>query len=775
LNLLKTKDWLPTTKGSIAPPKAFISKQGIKEVLGDTVAYYEGGLPVATLDLLGVRKEISTDQLLEFLKNYSGDPEANPEMAERVYSELAARDNNVSCSTLASHFSNTPLIFSKNVNGQNHWHLIDECVWEDSSDVLGDDFTYLEKQYLKLKDFFVNKLGVREKVNTQSFSIKWLMLQKSPIDNTKDQRCILDRIYREIRPVALAPDRNQIAWWPEFSEEVKLYVQSDSFVDPLEAIVPDDGELKKIFRKCDGIEFAWLPPKSSIAEWLEFYKTFSAPLLSESVTERLVDDVSYDLVESNQFVTKSTIRLVFTWLREKLPGEYDRLLEEDIIANLISMQEAITYSKINVTFKLSTDYFYDEIAVSYPVFWDKKKNILIYEKNALPSMIAKNIAKGLSPRKYQDLSDWIELNLGATTTDRVSDKGWSVPREVTELLKTSTLPPADSEKGMIGTQSDEMNTVIKTENSIEAAETKALPDGTRNPLQNKSQQSDEPETYTTKVPVYEGECKLTQEFEKLKDDKAKTEMTGSTSTTTLNYEKKINVAFNTGGSMDFNDEYKTRENSFLPTEVKNPVRRGEKLLSNYTSAKINEPSSEERRKTTERQILEGPNEQVRTTLYEWYLGKCQICGESWPKKDGKPYFASAYLVERQHARWIDEPGNALCLCAKHFAQWRHAAKEIPQDVYEQIKKMHLKQEGGTGELAIDFIMLNEKHSIKFDERHFISLRKLLEVTENNSSSLIEPILGSAGIKTSEVGPEKIKAKNGKEIQIFRHPLNKKRK
>ena len=113
-------------------------------------------------------------------------------------------------------------------------------------------------------------------------------------------------------------------------------------------------------------------------------------------------------------------------------------------------------------------------------------------------------------------------------------------------------------------------------------------------------------------------------------------------------------------------------------------------------------------------------------LYEWYRGKCQICAETWPKYDGKPYFAAAYLFERHHAQWLDVPGNAICLCAKHFAQWRHAAKEMPLDVGEQIHSLRLRAEGGDGDLSIDFTLLGKDVAISYDERHLLALEKLIQ-------------------------------------------------
>jgi hypothetical protein len=167
--------------------------------------------------------------------------------------------------------------------------------------------------------------------------------------------------------------------------------------------------------------------------------------------------------------------------------------------------------------------------------------------------------------------------------------------------------------------------------------------------------------------------------------------------------------------------------------VKNPEHRRERLKERYREGIRKEPVLEERRRVTERSLLEEPNEEVRTSLHEWYDGRCQICGKTWPKFDGKPYFIAAYLVERRHARWIDKPGNALCLCADHFAQWRLAAKEMPLDVPEQVHSLRLRREGGDGNLSLWFTLLGKDCEIKYDERHFIALKALLDTAREFNS------------------------------------------
>lgn len=196
----------------------------------------------------------------------------------------------------------------------------------------------------------------------------------------------------------------------------------------------------------------------------------------------------------------------------------------------------------------------------------------------------------------------------------------------------------------------------------------------------------------------------------------------------LDFVQALAEAFNRPGRIMGQDDEDFDYDDDSGQQVRDPERRSGKLAEGYRREISKEPSPKDRRRLTERAMLEGPNEQVRTSLSEWYSGKCQICSETWPKRDGDRYFAAAYLVERRHARWLDDPGNAICLCAKHFAQWRHAAIEMPLSIPDQIRSLKLRREGGNGDLSIDFVLLGADVSITYDERHFLALRTLLEVT-----------------------------------------------
>lgn len=222
---------------------------------------------------------------------------------------------------------------------------------------------------------------------------------------------------------------------------------------------------------------------------------------------------------------------------------------------------------------------------------------------------------------------------------------------------------------------------------------------------------------------------LKEQFERKRQRAQKEQQTQkSTEDRALDFGQALTEAFNRPGRIMGEDDEDFDYDDNSGQEVRDPARRSGKLAEGYRGEISSEPLPKDRRRITERSLLEGPNERVRISLREWYGGKCQICGETWLERNGEPYFAAAYLVERRHARWLDDPANAICLCAKHFAQWRHAAIEMPLSIPDQIRSLKLRREGGNGDLTIAFVLLGADVSITYAERHFVALRTLLEVT-----------------------------------------------
>ncbi len=74
------------------------------------------------------------------------------------------------------------------------------------------------------------------------------------------------------------------------------------------------------------------------------------------------------------------------------------------------------------------------------------------------------------------------------------------------------------------------------------------------------------------------------------------------------------------------------------------------------------------RSTPARAHLERVPSGIRVLLQEVYQGKCQICGFSFMKKDGTPYFEVHHIVPTEG----HHPKNLLVLCANCHAQMEHA-------------------------------------------------------------------------------------------------------
>ena len=199
----------------------------------------------------------------------------------------------------------------------------------------------------------------------------------------------------------------------------------------------------------------------------------------------------------------------------------------------------------------------------------------------------------------------------------------------------------------------------------------------------------------------------------------------------IDYKTLLCDSFNRPGVTEFD---KNEDDYYSNNKVKNSVKRSSKLRAGHKQNITNEPKPEQRRRKVERELLEEPDPKVRQTLYQWYHGKCQICGNTWPKRNGEPYFAAAYLVERQNAAYMDTPANAVCLCAEHFVQWRLAAKETPIDIVEQIKELRLPSEGGKDELSIVFKLLGKDCKIKYCEKHLLDLKELINAQTEISLS-----------------------------------------
>ena len=190
----------------------------------------------------------------------------------------------------------------------------------------------------------------------------------------------------------------------------------------------------------------------------------------------------------------------------------------------------------------------------------------------------------------------------------------------------------------------------------------------------------------------------------------------------VDYHKELKQSFNRKGRTKLSEQFSDTG------PVINADRRRNKSFDDHRTRMEHEPNADARRKKTLRTILEGPDKQTREYLHQMYQGRCQICGNTFPERDGNPFFVSNYIVPRKAARAVDTPANALCFCADHFAKWQHGAIEA-YDILEQIGNYKTKSEGGGVDPTLMMDLCGEKLEIKFTEKHLLDLQELLSASK----------------------------------------------
>ena len=192
----------------------------------------------------------------------------------------------------------------------------------------------------------------------------------------------------------------------------------------------------------------------------------------------------------------------------------------------------------------------------------------------------------------------------------------------------------------------------------------------------------------------------------------------------IDYPAEIEKSFNKPGKTE------VQPHIIDDGRVNNPEHRREKIAEEHSDRLNREPSADDRRRGTYRTLLEGPDPQVREYLSQMYGGKCQICDSTFPERDGKPFFIANYIVERQKSGVVDTSANALCLCADHFAKFKHGAVET-EGVLTYIENFQTESEGGNCQPMLDIELCGEECKIHFKEKHLLDLQELIKVLNDH--------------------------------------------
>jgi len=418
--------WFPTTKGLKQPGETFLDRQELRELFGRALPYASVNPSPEAARLLGLRQAATVDQMLGYIQTLASSRarHADRHLVTKVYAFLSERWR----PDLKARFAAEPLILV--LRPKPHWVKSDEAIWPNRRSVFGEVYAYLESEYDgQLRSFFVEQLGVCEQLNPELYAQAWQRLAKARSPDPEATEHALERIFPELLKVAkTAP---QPAWWPEFTTSTKVWTQSKRFAPARHVFIPDDGDLRRLFR--DEVEYAWQPKHSSFAEFDPLYHALGVRSLAESVKAVPKVDRPTTMGEDSILLTRGAKRAIAYYLWNVLPEVYRRAKDKDMLGHLLKAREK-PVARLLISFTLGRVTVH---ADDGGIYWDQGTDI-IYRSNGVASerleiAMATHLAQRLtSGSGVSQLDNLIGRVLGASEnkSDGIIDKhDWSLPAD----------------------------------------------------------------------------------------------------------------------------------------------------------------------------------------------------------------------------------------------------------------------------------------------------------------------------------------------------------
>lgn len=725
--------WLPTTKGMQRPSHVFKKNSGVYDVLGDTIPYFEHELNGVVSEFLGIRVELSNDELISYLLDLSTSSEGTIQMAERIYSALSLReiDREVKDQLIASDC--IAILKDGNVN----WVSPKVCIWKDRSDLFENEFYFLSNLYPKLKDFFIDALDVASDIGDEQFCELWLDIQKREVVDIKETEDKLTMLYHRLKPLFDSSDVNSSEWWARYLSQAMLWSSCKKFLKTSHLYIPDDGILKDIFNK-DQVGYCWYPKGSSYSQWEPLHTAFQVRSLKKSVSITLRNIEENSLVNPPVYLTISAKTLIIMWLWEKDRDRFRLLTDNGIIHAFIMTLEFKTKN-------LVMDYTLDDISVegTRDCFIDLSCEKMHYTRAAGKTTIAAEISRTLTENDYDEhLELWVKGALSANEDDLRAElkiNNWQIPDELSQLMSGRS---TSSDKFSVDESSTDDNAENQPEDDEQdkaecfTDETEEMNGenngGARGSADSSSQESTQHQH--KKRGSYSGGSSGQSSGQGTKNkassgvgngfqDDSEAEDIEDGFESEESFEDELFSGFNTKDKpINDQDEWNDSHGS-----SNDPNGRYEREYDRASDKNKNSRSQNDRYREVRRKILDGPDPLVRESLYRWYTGRCQICGSTFYQKNGKQFYISHYLVPRRVSDSADMTGNSICLCADHFAQMVYGRIKSP-DIIKQLESIDPANDSFELGLEIN----GEEISIKYNQQHAIALKAFYEATKNES-------------------------------------------
>ena len=402
-HVLISSSWVKTSQGLKPPGQVFVNDPNLRQWFKDKLAFLEDDFDDQIIDQLGIKKTATTEDLLDYLEELSNVGSTEP--PKEIYKYL----DEYSDEDLSEVFSEKPIIFTSENGGK--WLSSKKVFWKDGSAALNDAFGWLENDYPNLRDFFVDKLGVKESIGVNAYADRWLSLQ-----DTNDQLTVETFLNRGFTELRLGHEELEGI---DFKEQCLLWSLDRDWQSPESIYINDSAPLFSLFK--DDLYFVWTPKNITRSRLERFFDWLNVKPISSSVTFDISDDRDSKQSEENYYFnehsTELIARLVSSDDREDR-GDFEELIETGKLHALLTLIEfEIEHLSIDATVQDRSHQISDKSA-----FIDWRTNRAFICLNSDPDDVrddlAEAVARHISGRQYKKMMPFLKDILTVRTKGR---------------------------------------------------------------------------------------------------------------------------------------------------------------------------------------------------------------------------------------------------------------------------------------------------------------------------------------------------------------------
>lgn len=392
--------WLPAKNGSIEEPKKlFLDKPEIRKILDDNVLYLNTEIKNHEfISALGINSEVNVETVITVLRNLVISKSNNGEIFNKCYhflnEKFKGKEHPIKKAFLEENLLFIPEISNEYVSGA-------KTVWKDVSQILGNYRYYLEKYYPKLKNFFVQKIGIPEKPIAKDYADILIQLSKKGFIEKDEKEKIL-KIYKELNKFLENEDSEERSitketWWDDFIEQGIFWTNKTQFWrNDNDVFVNNDEDLYELFKDRDTIAFLKVP-QTELPRLSHFIKKTRLKPITESIKSEIEKSVECEYEEELTNNINNLLIYIFRYIYHKESQIYRKLKETGKLLDILNLK-CFWVLDLNIKYTLQAESATknDFLYLDKNIFYVKLDSLKDYERISIELSKVFGSPKGLS-------------------------------------------------------------------------------------------------------------------------------------------------------------------------------------------------------------------------------------------------------------------------------------------------------------------------------------------------------------------------------------------